>query len=78
MLRFIIDRANASQVAQVSETGTPTAQARKGHRAHVKLVGLIEAGKADEAEKLWQRHIAGADDYINAAGPKTVLDLLGD
>jgi DNA-binding FadR family transcriptional regulator len=76
MLRFIIDRANASNVAAESGTGVTTPQARKGHRAHVKLVGLIEAGKGEEAEKLWQRHIAGSDDFVNGAATKTVLDLL--
>ncbi len=77
MLRYIVDRANASQVAQVAAaTSAPTPQARKGHRAHVKLVGLIEGGMADEAEKLWQRHLSGAEDFVNAAGTKSVLDLL--
>lgn len=78
MLRFIVDRANASQVAQgaAQADAAPTPQARKGHRAHVKLVGLIESGAAEEAEKLWQRHLAGADDFVNAASSTTVLDLL--
>ncbi|MEU5634814.1 FadR/GntR family transcriptional regulator [Streptomyces rishiriensis] len=76
MLRNIIDRANASYTAAATDAETQKAQAVKGHRAHVRLVGLIESGKADEAEKLWQRHISSADDVVNAAGPKTVLELL--
>ncbi|MET7731913.1 FCD domain-containing protein [Streptomyces sp. NPDC005402] len=76
MVRNIIDRANASYTASATDAETQKAQALKGHRAHVRLVGLIEAGKADEAEKLWQRHISGADDVVNSAGPKTLLELL--
>jgi DNA-binding GntR family transcriptional regulator len=76
MLRNIIDRANASYTAAATDAETQKAQALKGHRAHVRLVGLIEAGKADEAEKLWQRHISSADDVVNALGPKTVLELI--
>ncbi|GCB44120.1 FadR/GntR family transcriptional regulator [Streptomyces sp. NL15-2K] len=76
MVRNIIDRANASYTAAATDSGTRKAQALKGHRAHVRLVGLIESGKADEAEKLWQRHLTAADDVVNAAGPKTVLELL--
>jgi DNA-binding FadR family transcriptional regulator len=76
MLRNIIDRANASYTAAATDAETQKAQALKGHRAHVRLVGLIESGKADEAEKLWQRHISSADDVVNALGPKTVLELI--
>ncbi|MET9086836.1 FCD domain-containing protein [Streptomyces sp. NPDC004237] len=76
MLRNIIDRANASYTAGAADPEAQKTQALKGHRAHVRLVGLIETGKADEAEKLWQRHITAADDVVNGAGPKTVLELI--
>lgn len=76
MLRTIVDRANASYTAAATDTAAQQAQALKGHRAHVRLVGLIESGKGDEAEKLWQRHLSSADDVVNSAGPKTVLELL--
>ncbi|MFC5747909.1 FadR/GntR family transcriptional regulator [Actinomadura rugatobispora] len=76
MLRYIVDRANAAHVAVEGTNPEHTAQARKGHRAHVRLVNLIEAGKAEEAAKLWHRHITAADDVVNAAGPKTLLELL--
>jgi DNA-binding FadR family transcriptional regulator len=76
MLRYIVDRANASHVAAAAESEAHKAQALKGHRAHIRLVGLIEAGKADEAEKLWQRHLSSADDVVNAAGARTVLELI--
>src|SRR5207245_2326520 len=56
MLRYMVDRSNASQVAAQGDSPDARAQARKGHRTHVKLVELIEAGKAEEAEQLWFRH----------------------
>lgn len=67
MLRTIVDRANASYTAAATDTAAQQAQALKGHRAHVRLVGLIESGKGDEAEKLWQRHLSSADDVVNSA-----------
>ncbi|WP_372349764.1 FadR/GntR family transcriptional regulator [Streptomyces sp. KL116D] len=77
MLRYIVDRANAANVAEGIDSPEHHAQARKGHRAHVRLVDLIEAGKGEEAEKLWHRHIAGADHFVNGPGSKkAVLDLL--
>jgi DNA-binding FadR family transcriptional regulator len=76
MLRYMVDRGNASHVAAEGDTPAARAAARKGHRAHLKLVELIEAGQADEAEKLWQRHISAAHDAVNAADAMTILDLL--
>lgn len=76
MLRYMVDRSNSSHIAADGASPEARAQARKGHRAHVKLVELIEAGKAEEAEKLWNRHITAATDLINASEPKTILELL--
>ena len=76
MLRYIVDRGNAAHVAAEGADPQHAAQARKGHRAHVRLVNLIEARKIDEAVKLWHRHISAADDVVNAAGPKALLELL--
>jgi DNA-binding FadR family transcriptional regulator len=77
MLRYIVDRANASHVAAGTDAAAVRAQAHKGHRAHIRLVELIAAGKADEAEKLWYRHItAAANESINTPGATTILELL--
>jgi DNA-binding FadR family transcriptional regulator len=76
MLRYIVDRANASHLAADPDSAVRKAQSRKAHRTHAKLIDLIEAGEADEAERLWALHITAADDAVNAAGGKTVLDLL--
>jgi DNA-binding FadR family transcriptional regulator len=76
ILRYIVDRANSSYLATDSDSSVRKSNARKAHRTHVKLVDLIEAGKAEEAEDLWERHVTAADDAVNAAGTTTVLDLL--
>jgi DNA-binding FadR family transcriptional regulator len=76
ILRYIVDRANASHLASDPGSADRTAQARKAHRTHVKLVGLIESGDADAAADLWERHVTAANDAVNAVGAKTVLDLL--
>jgi DNA-binding FadR family transcriptional regulator len=76
MLRYMVDRSNASQVASEGDSPAARARARKGHRAHVKLVELIEAGRAEEAETLWHRHITATTDAVNGAGTTTILELL--
>jgi DNA-binding FadR family transcriptional regulator len=76
MLRYIVDRANTGHLADALGSEAHKGQCRKAHRTHAKLVDLIAAGKADEAEKLWARHITAADDAVNAADAKTLLDLL--
>lgn len=77
MLRYIVDRANSSYLAADPNSAVRLDSARKAHRTHVKLVGMIEAGDADGAERLWSRHINAADDAVNAASETAVLDLLG-
>lgn len=76
MLRYIVDRANSSYLAADPDSAVRRTSARKAHRTHVKLVEMIEAGDADGAERLWSRHITAAEDAVNAASEKTVLDLL--
>ena len=47
------------------------------HRAHVRLVDLIAAGAAQDAEDLWRRHLEASDAYVmSAPGACAVLDLL--
>src|SRR2546423_893707 len=68
-------RGGARRAAAERDRPAAGAEPRRGHRAHTKLVELIEAGKADEAEKLWYRHITATNDHINSNGT-TILDLL--
>jgi GntR family transcriptional regulator, transcriptional repressor for pyruvate dehydrogenase complex len=78
MLHHIIDLATISQV--VAEAGTQASRRmiRKSQRAHEKLLELVEAQQADEAEAMWRQHLAESEEYLlGGPGPKTVLDLLG-
>ena len=50
---------------------------RRAIRSHEKLVGLVEAGEGERAERHWRNHIDVAGKLIlNAVGAKTVVDLL--
>ncbi|MFC4948276.1 FadR/GntR family transcriptional regulator [Pseudonocardia sp. GCM10023141] len=47
------------------------------HRAHARLVDLIAAGAAQDAEDLWRRHLEAGDAHLlSDPGAHSVLDLL--
>jgi DNA-binding FadR family transcriptional regulator len=47
------------------------------HRAHARLVDLVAAGAAQDAEDLWRRHLEAGDAHLlSAHGAHSVLDLL--
>jgi DNA-binding FadR family transcriptional regulator len=49
----------------------------EAHRAHAKLVDLIAAGAAKDAEDVWHRHLEASDAYFRSTpGALSVLDLL--
>ncbi|MCX2934736.1 FCD domain-containing protein [Mycobacterium sp. CVI_P3] len=78
MLRHIVDRANWRTV-DVDAGSTDNVRAnRKGHRAHHRVIDLIEAKDDRGAAELWRKHLKEAEAYI-LRGPlseQTVLDLL--
>ena len=74
IVRSIVDRANTAHAA-THDSPALRSQARKGHRAHTKLVDLIEAGDAVAAHDLWTRHITATDDVVNAADAGTRLEV---
>lgn len=50
---------------------------QQAHRAHRRLVELISAGAAQDAEELWRRHLQAGEEQLQAGpGSDTVLDLL--
>lgn len=52
-------------------------QMLEAHKAHVRLVDLVAAGAAEDAEILWRRHLKAGDAHMLAApGADSVLDLL--
>ena len=82
MLSAVTNRIIAQQVvknAGARQSGGDTvAGHREAHRAHVRLVDLIEAGSAAQAEALWRRHLESAlEQLVNSPGTaRTVIELL--
>jgi DNA-binding GntR family transcriptional regulator len=77
MLHYILELA-ATQVVADADRQASRRMIRKAQRSHEKLVELVAARKADEAEAMWRRHLTESEEYIlGTPGPKTVLDLLG-
>lgn len=49
---------------------------RKGHRAHARLVDLVEAGDADGARELWEAHVEEIGNaLLRGTGRAKVVDL---
>jgi DNA-binding GntR family transcriptional regulator len=47
------------------------------HRAHSRLIDLVAAGAAADAEDLWRRHLEAGDEHLlSAPGARSVLDLM--
>lgn len=51
----------------------------RAHRAHARLVKLVEAGDAAGAEQFWRRHLESGTEYLSASSGASRLaaDLLG-
>ena len=73
MLNEIVARA----VAALSKTAadSSTATRRRGVRSQERLVSLIEAGKADEAEAHWTNHMEVVGRVLLGARAANVVDL---
>jgi DNA-binding FadR family transcriptional regulator len=75
MLNEIVARA----VTAVSKTGPASESAatrRRGIRSQERLVALIEAGKASEAEAHWRTHMAVVGRVLLGHQATTVIDLM--
>jgi len=75
MLNEIVVRA----VTAVSKRGpsvSSTATRRRGIRSQQKLVSLVEAGKAAEAEAHWRTHMAIVGRVLLGQRAATVIDLM--
>lgn len=79
MLADIIDLHQSSVVRE----GKARPQSEKERKAavlsHEKLLGLIDAGKADAAEDHWREHMVANREYFGpgAGGTKALVDLFG-
>jgi DNA-binding FadR family transcriptional regulator len=75
MLNEIVARA----VTAVSRTGparSSVATRRRGIRSQERLVSLIEAGKASDAEAHWRTHMTAAGRVLLGQRATTVIDLM--
>jgi DNA-binding FadR family transcriptional regulator len=78
MVRHIIELANWSHVDLDAGSPDNVRANKRGFRAHVRLVELVAAGQAAEAEALWRLHLQEAENYLLLnKSMTTVLDLLG-
>jgi DNA-binding FadR family transcriptional regulator len=83
MLSAVTNRIIAQQVARNfvrRATGADGQEdhGEEAHRAHVRLVDLIEAGAAAEAEALWRRHLQSALVHLldSPGAARTVIELM--
>ena len=78
MVRHIIELANWSHVDLDAGSPDNVRANKRGFRAHVRLVELVAARQAAEAEALWRVHLDEAENYLLMnKSMTTVLDLLG-
>ena len=75
MLNEIVARA-VTAVSKTGAEGSSLATRRRGIRSQQKLVALIEAGKASEAEAHWRTHMAIVGRVLLGQRAATVIDLL--
>ncbi len=81
VMSAVVNRIFARHVARViAAHGAAAPQTRAGHleahRAHERLVELVEVGAEQEAEALWRRHLEAGAERTLAAAAATVLDLI--
>ncbi len=79
MLSEIIDLHQESVVKEGAAREASRRERRLAVRSHMKLVDLIDAGKAAEAERHWRAHMQATREYfgITGTGARTVVDLFG-
>ena len=81
MLSAVANRIIAEQVTKAMGAKgreATTKHYKEAHRAHERLVDLIAAGKSEEAETLWRRHLEGGLAHLASGdkAAKTVLDVM--
>ncbi|SNQ46814.1 GntR domain protein [Frankia canadensis] len=79
MLRSIIDLADESYLAgRPEDPAALRLAARRGQRAHARLLPLLEERDATGAQRLWREHLeARGQHFRGGPGALDLLDLLG-
>jgi DNA-binding FadR family transcriptional regulator len=75
MLNEVVARA-VTAVSQTGTSGESAATRRRGVRSQERLVELVDAGDADEAESHWRTHMGVVGKVMLGQQAKTVVDLL--
>lgn len=75
MLSEIVERA-VTAVSQVEPGRESASTRRRGIRSQARLVSLIEAGEASEAEKHWRAHMTVVRRVLLGQRARTVIDLM--
>ena len=75
MLNEIVARA-VTAVAKTGPASSSLATRRRGIRSQERLVSLIQAGQAAEAEAHWRTHMAVAGRVLLGQRATTVVDLM--
>jgi GntR family transcriptional regulator, transcriptional repressor for pyruvate dehydrogenase complex len=75
MLHEVVARA-VTAVSQADADGDSVATRRRGIRSQERLVSLIEAGEAAEAEEHWRRHMTIVGRVMLGQRATTVIDLM--
>jgi DNA-binding FadR family transcriptional regulator len=80
IMSAVVSRIVAKHVARfmAAHGGEPDTHAAhlEAHRAHQRLVELIEVGAEQEAEALWRRHLRAGTDSLLAGSGGNVLDII--
>ncbi|MEZ5169960.1 MAG: GntR family transcriptional regulator [Acidimicrobiia bacterium] len=79
MLTDIIELHQATVVRESSDRPASVKQREAAVRSHSKLLDLIDAGRADEAEAHWRAHMEANREHfgVGASGARTLVDLFG-
>ncbi|BCQ07294.1 GntR family transcriptional regulator [Mycobacterium heckeshornense] len=75
MLFHIIGAHNRAFIAAHPE-GYELPANRTAHRAHAKLIRLLEAGDLEAAQSHWRRHLDGVEQYMIGDSKETIVDVL--
>ncbi|MCW2829716.1 MAG: GntR family transcriptional regulator [Aeromicrobium sp.] len=78
MLRTIIDRSTIESIVATAHLSSTDDAYHEAHKAHWRLIKLIEQRDADEAAAHWRRHLDLAEEFVLSTGvaAHSVLDLL--
>jgi len=74
MLNEIVSRAVVA-IAKAAPPGSSLATRRRGLRSQERLVSLVRAGKASEAEAHWREHMTVVGRVLLGSRASTVVDL---